>query len=68
MCLLYLRVSRYTTVNVLFPFRQMVARSLLETIRSVGDSREDANKVLQAMVNLAQDPGIFKVMSIWSIM
>ena len=35
----------------------MVARSLLETIRSVGDNEEDANTVLKAMVKLAQDPG-----------
>ena len=37
--------------------RQMVARSLLETIRSVGDNEDDANTVLKAMVKLAQDPG-----------
>ena len=35
----------------------MVARSLLETIRSVGDNEDDANTVLKAMVKLAQDPG-----------
>ena len=34
-----------------------MARSLLETIRSVGDNEEDANTVLKAMVKLAQDPG-----------
>ena len=34
-----------------------MARSLLETIRSVGDNEDDANTVLKAMVKLAQDPG-----------
>ena len=35
----------------------MVARGLLETIRSVGDNKEDAETVLKAMVRLAEDPG-----------
>ncbi len=36
----------------------MVARGLLETIRSVGDNTEDATTVLTAMVKLAEDPGL----------
>ena len=39
-------------------YRQMVARSLLETMPSVGvGDAEEASKVLKAMVKLSDDPG-----------
>ena len=37
----------------------MVARSLLEVMRMVADTDEDANVVLKAMVKLSEDPGVY---------
>ena len=36
--------------------RQMVARSLLEVMRMVADTDEDANVVLKSMMKLSDDP------------
>lgn len=42
----------------------MVARSLLEVMRMVADTDEDANVVLKAIVKLADDPGVLFWLSI----
>ena len=44
-----------------FVCRQMVARNLLETIRSGEPNAENATKVLEAMAQLAEDQGAFSV-------
>ena len=37
----------------------MVARNLLDTMRQVGDNAEEATAILQSMVRLSEDPGLY---------
>ena len=50
--------AQFSTCVVCCLCRQMVARSLLETIRVVGENEEEATMVLKAMVKLSDDTGM----------
>nr|KAG5712972.1 hypothetical protein BaRGS_021766 [Batillaria attramentaria] len=48
------RLERYLDSDNIFN-RQMVARSMLDTLRAVGDDKDSCTAVLDAMVRLSQD-------------
>ena len=51
----------------LYHFRQMVARTVLDTFRIVGDNSEDIVAVFQVVLRLSQDVGEWLSGGFWSI-
>ncbi|CAH1779325.1 unnamed protein product [Owenia fusiformis] len=49
------KLEKYMDSENIFS-RQMVARSILDTLRAMGDSVENSNSVLQCMVKMSEDP------------
>lgn len=43
--------------HTIFVYRQMVARSMLDTLRAVGDDIDNCIAVLDAMARISQDTG-----------
>lgn len=58
--------ARYRTLDTndiwrfFFVFRQMVARTVLDTLRQVADTREEVESVFHIVARLAQDVGKFR--------